>query len=164
RWFRDGALHRDGPTNAADRAAHERAIARIAADSILLKKGETKDEQGRDLVAISFANYLDRIAAPQSTRDLLGAWWTVSGNGDKSRVPASELLASSAYSEGLTEGMADVWVETLVGGVTGLAARMIAASKAELVLGAPVRAVAVSAKAVSVTVEGGRSFTARAAL
>jgi monoamine oxidase len=164
RWFRDGALHRDGPTNAADRAAHERAIARIAADSILLKKGETKDEQGRDLVAISFADYLDRVVAPESTCDLLSAWWTVSGNGDKHRVPASELLASSAYSGGLTESMADVWVETLVGGVTALAERMIAASNAELVREAPVRAVAVSEKAVTVTTDRGRSFTARAAI
>jgi len=164
RWFRDGALHRDGPTSSADRPAHERAMARIAADAILLKTGETKDEQGRDLVGISFAGYLDRIGAPASTRDLLSAWWTVSGNGDKQRVPASELLASSAYSGGLTEGMADVWVETLVGGVTALTERMIAASKAELVLEAPVRAVAVSAKAVTVTADGGRSFTARAAV
>src|SRR5215467_4838000 len=30
RSFYDGALHRDGPTSAADRAAHEKAIARIA--------------------------------------------------------------------------------------------------------------------------------------
>jgi monoamine oxidase len=164
RWFRDGALHRDGATSSTDRAAHERAIARIAADAILLKKGETKDEQGRDLVAISFADYLDRIGAPQSTRDLLSAWWSVSGNGDKHRVPASELLASSAYSGGLTEGMADVWVETLVGGVTALTERMIASSNAELVLAAAIRAVAVSEKAVTVTAEGGRSFTARAAL
>src|SRR5215813_11411481 len=35
RWFRDGALHRDGPTSLEDRAAHEHAVARIAADSML---------------------------------------------------------------------------------------------------------------------------------
>jgi monoamine oxidase len=164
RWWRDGALHRDGATAAADRQAHERAVARIAADAMLLKKGETRDEKGRDLIEISFADYLDRIAAPQATRDLLSAWWTVSGNGDKARVPASELLASSGYSDGLTEGMADVWVETLVGGVSALAERMIAASGAELVLAAPVRRIAVSGEAVTVTTEDGRSFSARAAV
>jgi monoamine oxidase len=164
RWWRDGALHRDGATAAADRPAHERVVARIAADAMLLKKGETRDEQGRDLIDISFADYLDRIAAPQATRDLLSAWWTVSGNGDKARVPASELLASSAYSDGLTEGMADVWVETLVGGVSALAERMIAASGAELVLAAPVRRIAVAGEAVTVTTEDGRRFTAGAAV
>src|SRR5882724_11948696 len=51
RWYRDGALHRDGPTAAADRAAHEKAIARIAIDAMLLKKGHGEDEQGRPLLA-----------------------------------------------------------------------------------------------------------------
>jgi len=164
RWFRDGALHRDGPTSLEDRPAHEHAVARIAADAVLLKAGKTEDEQGRDIASISFADYLVRIGAPLSACDLLSAWWTVSGNGDKGRVPASELLASSAYSGGLTEGMADVWVETLVGGVTALAERMIAASQAGLVLAAPVRAISLSEKAVTITAEGGRSFSARAAL
>jgi monoamine oxidase len=164
RWLRDGALHRDGATSAADRAAHERVIARIAADAMLLKHRHHADEQGRDLVGICFADYLDRIAAPRSTRDLLSAWWSVSGNGDKQRVPASELLASSAYSGGLTEGMADVWAETLAGGVTVLAKAMIAASDARLVRQWRIRSVAAKGGAVTATAEDGSSVTARAAI
>jgi monoamine oxidase len=164
RWFRDGALHRDGATSAADRAAHERAIARIAADAMLLKHGHAQDEQGRDLAGISFADYLDRIAAPQATRDLLGAWWTVSGNGDKHRVPASELLSSSAYAGGLAEGMADVWAETLVGGVTALASRMVDKSKAHSGIQWAARSVTTTDKSVTVTAEDGMSVTARAAI
>ena len=164
RWFRDGTLHRDGPTSSADRAAHERAIARIAVDAMLLKKGETRDEQGRDLIGISFAGYLDRIAAPRSTRDLLSAWWTVSGNGDKQRVPASELLSSSAYSDGLTEGMADVWAETLVGGVSALVAWMIDQSNSHFGTEWVARSVTTTDRSATVTAEDGTTVTARAAI
>src|SRR5258708_564920 len=92
RWYHDGALHRDGPTSIEDRNRHERAIARIAADAILLKSGHEKDEKGRPIAGISLTDYLDRIDPPQATRDLLSAWWTVSGNAEKSLSPASELL------------------------------------------------------------------------
>ena len=47
RWYRDGGLHHDGPASAADRAGHERAIARIAIDAMLLKKGHGEDDQGQ---------------------------------------------------------------------------------------------------------------------
>ncbi|MES1152671.1 MAG: FAD-dependent oxidoreductase, partial [Dongia sp.] len=48
RYFRDGGLQRE-VTSSADRPAHERAIARIAADAILVKMGHEKDERGRDI-------------------------------------------------------------------------------------------------------------------
>lgn len=164
RWFRDGALHRDGPVSARDRERHERAIARVAADAILLKKGVAFDEKDRPLRGVSFADYLDRIGAPPATRDLLSAWWTVSGNADKTRAPASELLSSSAYVEGLTEAMADVWADTLVGGVSLLVQRMLAAAGCTLVQGAPVVAVEHDRSGIVATTADGRSFAAKAAL
>ena len=162
RWFRDGALHRDGPTSNDDRLAHEHAVARIAADAMLLKAGKTWDEHGRDISTVSFADYLVRIGAPLSTCDLLSAWWTVSGNADKQRTPAAELLSSSAYVDGLTEGMADVWADTLVGGVSALSARMLESAEAELRLTQPVQSILVNGDGVVATTEGGTVFRGRA--
>ncbi|HEU4826861.1 MAG TPA: FAD-dependent oxidoreductase, partial [Dongiaceae bacterium] len=109
RWFRDGALHRDAPASSAERAQHDRCLARIAADALLLKKDEERDDLGRSLTDISFAAYLMRIGAPKATRDLCSAWWTVSGNGDPARVPASEFLSSCAYGGGAPDSMIEVW-------------------------------------------------------
>lgn len=164
RWYRDGALHRDGPSSAADRARHERTTARIAADAIALKLGHRADEKGRPIAGISFADYLDRLDPPQSTRDLLGAWWTVSGNADKNRAPAADLLHSSAYADGLTEAMAEVWQETLVGGVALLVERMLQAARVELLTAAPVTHLRHDAGGVEVTLADGRRIAAKAAV
>ena len=47
RWFRDGALHKDGPASPEDLVQHERCVARIAADALALKKGEERNELGQ---------------------------------------------------------------------------------------------------------------------
>ncbi len=162
RWFYDGALHHDGPTSPADRQRHERAIARIAADAMLLKTGHAEDEKGRKIADVSFADYLARLDPPQSTRDLLSAWWTVSGNGDKARAPAGELLGSSVYGEGLTEAMTDAWTSSLVGGVTALVEKMLAGRHVRL--GAVVQSVRSSAGGVTVTLRDGEVLSAQAAI
>jgi monoamine oxidase len=164
RWFYDRALHRDGPTSAADRAAHERAIARIAIDAMLLKKGHAEDEQERPLLALSLADYIHRLGAAPATRDLIGAWWTVSGNGDKALVPAHEFLHSCGYFDGTPDGIIEVWSDSLEGGVTALAARMIADSGAQLELDAPVISLEQSADGVIARTQAGRRFSAKAAL
>jgi monoamine oxidase len=164
RWFRDGSLHMDAAASAADRLEHERCLARIAADALLLKKGEERDEAGRALTNISFDAYLTRIEAPPATRDLCSAWWTVSGNGDPARVPASEFLSSCAYGGGAPDSMIEVWADTLVGGVSLLAERMIAASRANLACGAAVARITHDPKGVTVEAADGRSWRARAAL
>jgi monoamine oxidase len=164
RWHYDGALHRDGPTAAADRAAHERAIARIAIDAMLLKKGHADDERGRPLLDISLADYVERLGAPAATRDLLGAWWTVSGNGDKALVPAHEFLHSCGYFDGTPDGIIEVWADSLEGGVTALAAQMIADSGMRLEPNAAVAALEQGAEGVMARTQDGRSFAAKAAL
>jgi (S)-6-hydroxynicotine oxidase len=164
RWFRDGSLHRDAPASAADLAQHERCLARIKTDALLLKKGADRDEEGRSLTDISFAAYLARIRAPQATRELCSAWWTVSGNGDHSRVPASEFLSSCAYGGGAPDSMIEVWADTLVGGVRLLSARMIESARATLVCSAPVTRLAHGADGVQVATADGRSWRAKAAL
>src|SRR3569833_2846613 len=64
RFFRDGGLNSE-VTSSADRPAHERAIARIAADSMLLRMGHSTDERGRPIAHVSYADYIDRVAPPQ---------------------------------------------------------------------------------------------------
>lgn len=160
-WLRDDSLHGDGPASPQQVTAHDRAIARVAADAILLKKGLATNEKGEALTGISFAAYLERLACPRPTRDLFSAWWTVSGNGAHDKVAASEFLASCAYDNGLAEGMINFWTDTVVPGMGVLAECMITASGAELILGAPVSQVLQETDRVEV-VAGGRRHRAKA--
>lgn len=162
-WMRDGALHDDGAASNADRMEHERVLARVAADSILLKKGFGENERGEALRGISFTQYLDRLQAPRGTRDLFSAWWSVSGNGDHDVVAASEFLASCAYDNGLAEGMIKYWTDTVVPGMGALAAAMISASGARLVTEAPVSRIASDDAGVAVHA-GDNLFMARAVI
>ena len=154
-WLRDGLLHAESPAGVADITAHERSIARVAADAILLKKSFAENEKGEPLRGISFANYLDRLCAPKSTRDIFSAWWTVSGNGDHTLVAASEFLGSCAYDNGLAEGMIRYWIDTVVPGMAALAERMIAASGARCLLSSPVTAITWDSDGVRVTTRTG---------
>jgi monoamine oxidase len=140
-WLSDGKPSAERLLSYAEATAHERAIARVAADSILLKKGLRENEKGEPLTGIAFSAYLDRLQCPKPTRDLFSAWWTVSGNGNQDAVAASEFLASCSYDSGLAEGMINFWSDTVAPGMDVLATRMIAAAGAELVLAAPVTAI-----------------------
>lgn len=164
RWFRDGELHHDWPASTIDYAAHEHAVALIAAHTALLKAGITRDHQGRCFNDISFNAYLELIDAPVATRHLASAWWTVSGNGDKDRVPATELLHSIGYADGTLDGMCQVWADTLVGGVQTLTARMIAASGASCHWGAAATRISHDDNGVRVTLSDGVPVEARAAI
>jgi monoamine oxidase len=164
RWFRDGALHKDAPASPEDLAQHERCVSRIAADAVLLKKGEEHNELGQSLTDISFAAYLTRIGAPQATRDLCSAWWTVSGSGDPARVPAAELLSTCGRGAGPPDSLIDVSADTLVGGVTLLTERMIVGSGANLARGAVVMRIAHGPDGVTAETADGRVWHAKAAL
>lgn len=164
RWFRDGALHRDSPASVAELVQHERCLARIVSDALRLKNGEPEDEAGLSLTDVSFEGYLARIEAPRSTRGLCGAWWALSGNGDPARVPASEFLSSCAYGGGHPDSMIEVWADTLVGGVTLLAERMIAAARATVVRSAPVARIIHGDDGVIAHAADGRSWRAKAAV
>lgn len=159
-WLRDGALHGDSPASPADVTAHERAIARVAIDAILLKKGFSENEAGQSLRGLSFETYLDRLGCPASTRGLFSAWWTVSGNGDHKTVAATEFLASCAYDNGLAEGMIRFWSNTVTPGMSTLAERMIKASGARVIMSAPVSRVTQTAGGVAV-VAGGQTHYAQ---
>jgi hypothetical protein len=87
RWFRDGALHSDAPASPAERTAFDRSMAQLTGDALRLKAGHNADAADRPLTGISLNDYLKRIAAPMSLRDLCRAWWTVSGNGDPAAHP-----------------------------------------------------------------------------
>jgi len=164
RWYRDGRLHHDTPVAAIDRARHESVLARMAGHSALLKAGQTRDHHGFDFTSLTLAAYLDCLAPPAATRDLISAWWTVSGNGDKARVPASEFLHSISYHDGTPDGMCEVWADTLEGGVEELTRRMIAASGASVLSEATVTRIAWRKGGVRLDLANGKSMTANAAI
>jgi monoamine oxidase len=112
----------------------------------------------------SIKDYLDSIAAPAATRDLVSAWWTVSGNGDKTRVPAAEFLASASYHDGSPDGMCEVWAETLEGGVQTLCERMIAAEGIDVRFHHPVAAIAQNGASATITCASGQTFQAHDAV
>jgi hypothetical protein len=130
----------------------------------LLKKGHHEDADGRPLLGISLADYMRRLQAPTATLDLIGAWWTVSGNGDKSGVPASEFLHSCGHVDGTPDAIIDAWTDSLTGGVSGLASRMIADCGARLLLNAAVSAIEHDGGTVRIATADGRSIEARAAI
>lgn len=162
-WLREGKLHEDTAVPLQDLKAHERAIARVAADAILLKKGFASNERGEALTGLCFEDYLDRLQCPTATRALFSAWWTVSGNGDKHQVAASEFLSSCSYGSGLAEGMIDTWSDTIVPGVAELVERMVKASGAETVFSSSVNGVWVNPASVAVTTTAG-DFEAKAVI
>jgi monoamine oxidase len=154
-WLHDGMSDGEGPATAQHMVAHERAIARVAADAILLKTGQSINEKGQALTGISFRDYLDRLDCPKSTRDIFSAWWTVSGNGEHEKVAASEFLASCAYDNGLAEGMINFWSDTVVPGMDALAERMIEESGANLIVSEPVVSVRQTNSHVELSSESG---------
>ncbi len=164
RWFRDGGLHHDWPTSATDRQAHEHALSLMSAHAALLKAGLTQDHHGRCFSDISFTAYLDLIGAPLATRHLASAWWAVSGNGDKTRVPATEFLHSIGYFDGTPDGMCEVWAHTLVGGVQTLSASIIAASGTACRFGAAATSIRHDDEGVRVALNDGSTIDARAAV
>lgn len=158
-WVRNGASVADGPVEAHERYAHEKAIARVAADSALVKKGIGIDEHGRPLFEISYKDYMDRINPPLGTRHVFDAWWTVSGNGAHDEVVASEFLSSCAYGDGLADAMIECWADTVVPNMSTLAEHMLKASGAELRLNSPVRLIEQFEDHVAIRTENDELFS-----
>ena len=159
-WVKDGSGQEQSPISSREARHHERALARIATDAALYKKGYTTDEIGRPLVGITYRDYMERLNPPQATGDIMNAWWTVSGSGAHDVVAASEFLGSCAYGDGLAEAMIDVWSDTVSPGMAALAERLIARSGAELHLQTAIVAVEQSDTQVKVTTQAGQVFAA----
>lgn len=159
--LRDGELGEPNFSSSDERRAHERAIARIAADAILYEKGLSEDEIGRPLLGITYKAYLDRVNPPEATRHMLDAWWTVSGSGAHDVIAASEFLSSCAHGEGLAENTIDVWSDTVEPGMGVLAERMLEKSCAKLQLSCPVAAIRQETGEVIVTTQVGEVLAAR---
>ena len=159
-WLRDGSLHSDSAVAREHLPAHERALARVAADAILVKMGGDVDEKKRPLTGLSFKSYLDRLDPPKATRNLVSAWWTVSGNGNHASVDASEFLGSCAYGGGLAEAMIDCWADTVNPGMAVLAERMIDESSAELQIEKQVARVVQSNESVRLHTSDGQELEA----
>ena len=158
-WVRNGTSVADGPVETHERYAHEKAIARVAADAALVKKGIGIDEHNRPLFEISYKDYMDRVNPPLGTRHVFDAWWTVSGNGAHDEVVASEFLSSCSYGDGLADAMIECWADTVVPSVSTLAEHMLKASGAELRLNSPVRLIEQFEDHVAIRTENGELFS-----
>lgn len=139
--LREGEVAAPRFASADERRAHERVIARIAADAMLYKMGHAANELGQPLLGMTYSDYMTRIAPPAATRDVLDAWWTVSGSGAHHRVAASEFLSSCAYGGGLAENMIDVWSDTVAPGMSVLAEAMLSRSGAKVQLSTPIASI-----------------------
>jgi monoamine oxidase len=133
-------------------------LARIAADGALYKNGHVEDECGRPITGISFKDYLDRLNPPVSTRDLLSAWWTVSGSAAHDKAPASEILWSLRYGEWWPDGICSVWDISLIGGVESLCQRMFSDTGIDLNLSTAVSTISHNASEVTALTLDDRSF------
>ncbi len=155
RWFHGGTLHHAAPQSLAE----DPTLQRLKADA-----ARYASRQAGDLAHLSFAQYLDVIAAPPAIRELLSAWWTVSGNGDKTLVPATEFLSSLSHGDGTPDGICIPWVSTLEGGVQSLCERIIAAEALPIRLKAVVHTISHGAAGVQVLLTSGEEFEARAVI
>lgn len=157
-WMMEGVSQTEGAVRSKELKSHERALARIAADATLLKSGHTINEKGETLTGISYAGYIERLNPPVGTRDMLNAWWSVSGSGNHNEVVASEFLSSCSYGDGLAEAMIDFWSDTVSPGMSTLVERMIKKSSAQSILDTPVIAINQSATEVEISSQDGRVF------
>jgi len=151
RWWHDGQLT-DGPPM-TQRTAHERVLARIAADA-----------QRPDAVTASFADYLRDLDPPPATRELLSAWWCLSGNGPWERTPASDILGAISHHDDTPDGIIGYWHASLAGGMDRLAAGLLASPGISLELGVAVTAIRHDATGVAVETADGRRLAAAAAV
>lgn len=138
-----------------ERRAHDRAVARIAADAMMCKLGRETNEKGEPLGSISYAQYMARLNPPLVTRHMQDAWWVSSGGGPMDEVSAGEFLHSCAYETGVAENIIDVWSDTVEPSMDRLAARLIAAARAEVLHDAPVVRITQDEQSVSVTLASG---------
>lgn len=151
RWWHQGTLA-DGPPE-PQREAHERVLARIAADV-----------QRPSSVTASFADYLRALDPPPATRELLSAWWCLSGNGPWERTPASDILGAISHHDNTPDGIIGYWHASLEGGMDRLAAGLIEQSGVSLELGVAVTAIRHQATGVEVETADGRRLSAEAAV
>lgn len=162
RWLRPGGLAFDRP--AADAAAYEACLARIAADAARYQSGAAGDRSGGAPTALSFADYLDRIAADADARAQFEGWWCLSGSGDPAVVGALEFIASSAHGGGRPDGLLAAMAERPVAGAQALAEGLLRQAAVPVQFGQVVRGVEQRDRGVRLRLADGRQLSAGAAL
>lgn len=162
--MRDGLPAPLGFADDGERRAHERALARIAADAALIKMGLAENEKGEALTGLSYADYMARLQPPTVTRHMQDAWWVASGGGPMDEISAGEFLSSCAYGGGLAEDIIEAWADTVEPSMEALAAKLIAASRASVLIAAPVTSVMQDRTGVRVTLDSGNTHDAAHAI
>lgn len=162
RWLRPGGLAFDRP--AADGAAYDACLAQVAADAARYDAGAATDALGRPLAGLSFADYLDRLAADADTRAQFEGWWCLSGSGDPGVVGALEFIASSAHAGGRPDGLLEAMSERPAAGAQALAEGLLRQAGVPVAFGQAVRAVEQDGQDVRLRLADGRRLAARAVL
>ena len=152
RWWHDGELLTAPPP--AERGEHERVLARLAGNVAALEAGR--------LPPVSFKQWLDDLDAPRATRELLSAWWCLTGSADWAHSAASGLIGGCGHGDGTPDGIADAYLATLEGGMDRLAAGLLETDGISLELSVAVTAVHHGGDRVEIETADGRRLSADA--
>ena len=158
RWLRPDGLDLEQPS--ADRGAHDACLRQVAADALARKAGQERDRRGRAWQRVTFAQYLDEIAAPPSARAELMAWWCLAGSGDPDLVSADGILAACRYGDGRPEGYLEALAESLPAGADALVAGLLAQAGVVAELNRAVVAVAQDGDGVVLRLADGAALAA----
>lgn len=158
RWLRPDGLSLERP--AADRRAHDACLRQVAADALARKAGQERDRLGRPWREVTFAQYLDEIAAPASARAELMAWWCLAGSGDPDLVSAEGILAACGYGDGRPEAYLEALGQSLAAGADALVAGLLAQAGVTAELKRAVVAVAQQGDSVVLRLADGATLAA----
>jgi monoamine oxidase len=161
RWHDGQALRTDAPVAADKLAAHLQGLQAVRADSLAMQGGSGRWQGDNPWATVSFADYMDAKGLPETVRREFIAWWTLSGSGDITRVNVLDALHCASYYGGTMEATLEELTHTFEGGVGTLVERMIAESRAEVILGDAVVEASDRDGHASLRLSSGREVTAQ---
>lgn len=161
RWHDGQTLRTDAPVGADQLAAFNEGMEAIRQDSLAMQNSAGRWQGSSPWAGKSFAEYMEIKGLPDCVRHELMAWWTISGSADITQVNALDTLFFASHKGGTMDGMLSVLSHTIEGGVGTLADRMVADSRAELLLGDAVVEVADRGEAVALRLSSGALLMAR---
>lgn len=156
RWHDEKSLRQDTPVAAAEMPAYTAGMQAIRLDALAMRDTSGRWHNGSPWAETSVAEYLRTKGVAGSVAREFMAWWAISGSADPETVNPLDPLYFASHHDGTLDGMMSVLTYTIEGGVGTLAARMIAASGAEVVLGDAVTELADRGDHVALRLSSGR--------
>ena len=144
-------------TAAPDYAA---ALDRIRRDSLAMRNTAGRHETASPWADRSLLDYLAVLAAPPEAKRETLAWWCISGSASPDAVNPLDMLSFASHGDGSLDGMMGALSHTIEGGAGTLAARMLAASGAEVSLNDPAATIEDHGNHVGIRLSSGRNISA----